>query len=129
MSSGAPSAFKYWHDELVSKGESTRERYEIYFNEFLIFVGKTPDELIVQRQQDLLNADKKIQRRVESQLNAFIAKKKADGYAVATQQLYFASIRSFFEIHYFPLIMRKGDYPKGDSNGVNGQPKKLYSKC
>lgn len=128
MSSGAPSAFKYWHDELASKGESTRERYEIYFNEFLIFVGKTPDELIVQRQQDLLNADKKIQRRVESQLNAFIAKKKADGYAVATQQLYFASIRSFFEIHYFPLIMRKGDYPKGDSNGVKRATKEAILK-
>jgi integrase len=128
MSDEAPSAFKYWHNELACKGEATRERYEIYFNEFLGFVGRAPDELIVQRQQDLLNPDKKIQRRVESQLNAFIAKKKTDGYAVATQQLYFASIRSFFEIHYFPLIMRKGDYPKGDSNGVKRATKEAIFK-
>ena len=37
---------------------------------------------------------------------------------LATRQIYFASIRSFFEIHYSPLAMRKGDYPTGDSSGV-----------
>ena len=116
MTTEAPSAMQYWQSELANKEESTKQRYQQYFNEFLSFVGKTPDELIVKRQQDLLNFDRKTQRRVESLLLAFLAKKKAEGYAVATRQIYFASIRSFFEIHYFPLIMRKGDYPKGDSN-------------
>ena len=80
---------------LANKEEGTKQRYQEYFNEFLTFVGKTPDELIVQRQQDLLNPDRKIQRRIESLLLAFLAKKKAEGYAVATRQIYFASIRSF----------------------------------
>ena len=105
------SALKYWQDELANKGEATKEKYES-FTEFLEFIGKNPDELIVQRQQDLLNKDIKVQRRIESQFLAFINKKKQDGYAVATQQIAFASIRSFFEIHYFPLRMRRGDYPK-----------------
>jgi integrase len=65
---------------------------------------------------------------MESQLLAFIGKKKAEGYAIATQQIYFASIRSFFEIHYFPLIMRRGDYPKGDSNGVKRATKEAILK-
>jgi hypothetical protein len=111
MTIEAPSAIQYWQSELANKEEGTKQRYREYFSEFLSFVVKTPDELIVQRQQDLLNPDRKIQRRIESLLLAFLAKKKSEGYAVATRQIYFASIRSFFEIHYFPLIMRKGDYP------------------
>jgi integrase len=118
MNAEASPAFQYWQNELATKGKATKQKYRAYFEEFLGFIGKNPDELIVQRQQDLLNPDRKIQRRIESQLMAFIAKKKANNYAVATQQIYFAAIRSFFEIHYFPLIMRRGDYPKGDSNGV-----------
>ena len=55
---------------------------------------------------------------IESQFLTFIAKKKNEGYAVASLQVFYSSIRSFFEIHYFPLKIRKGDYPKGDSNGV-----------
>ena len=123
-----PSAMQYWQSELATKGEATKQKYLEYFNEFLVFIAITPDELIVQRQQDLLNQDRKIQRRVESHLLAFIAKKKQEGYAVATQQIYFAAIRSFFEIHYFPLIMRRGDYPKGDSNGVKRATKEAILK-
>ena len=128
MNNETSPALQYWQNELATKGEATKKKYQEYFNEFLAFIGMTPDELIVQRQQDLLNPDRKIQRRIESQLLAFIAKKKQDGYAVATQQLYFASIRSFFEIHYFPLIMRRGDYPKGDSNGVKRAIKEAILK-
>ena len=124
-----PSAMQYWQSELANKEEAIKQRYQEYFNEFLTFVDKTPDALIVQRQQDLLNPDRKIQRRIESLLLAFLAKKKAEGYAVATRQIYFASIRSFFEIHYFPLIMRKGDYPTGDSNGVKRATKEAILKA
>jgi len=128
MTTETPSAIQYWQSELATREDSTKQRYQQYFNEFLSFVGKTPDELIVQRQQDLLNPDRKIQRRIESSLLAFLAKKKIEGYAVATRQIYFASIRSFFEIHYFPLIMRKGDYPTGDSNGVKRATKEAIIK-
>jgi integrase len=123
-----PSAMQYWQSELATREEGTKQRYQQYFSEFLTFVDKTPDELIVQRQQDLLNPDRKIQRRIESLFLAFLAKKKAEGYAVATRQIYFASIRSFFEIHYFPLIMRKRDYPTGDSNGVKRATKEAILK-
>lgn len=74
-----PSAMQYWQSELANKEEGIKQRYHQYFNEFLTFVDKTPDELIVQRQQDLLNPDRKIQRRIESLLLAFLAKKKAEG--------------------------------------------------
>ena len=121
-------ALKYWHDELTTKEESTRNMYEAKFAEFLQFIDKNPDELIVQRQQDLLNKDIKIQRRIESQFLEFLAKKKKQGYAIATLQIIYASIRSFFEIHYFPLRMRRGDYPKGDSDGVKRATKEALLK-
>ena len=40
----APSALQYWQSELANKEEGTKQRYQEYFNEFLSFVGKTPDE-------------------------------------------------------------------------------------
>ena len=55
MTTETPSAMQYWQSELANKEEGTKQRYREYFNEFLSFVDKTPDELIVQRQQDLLN--------------------------------------------------------------------------
>jgi len=64
-----------------------------------------------------MNKDIKIQRRIESQFLNFLAQLKKQEYAPATLQVYFASIRSFFEIHYLPLRIRKWDYPKGDSDG------------
>jgi len=87
-----------------------------------------PDELIVQRQQDLLNPNIKIQRRIESQFLKYIATKKKEGYATATLQIIYASIRSFFEMHYFPLRVRRVDYPKGDSKGVKRATKTAILK-
>jgi integrase len=112
------NALAYWETYLSTKGQATKQKYLQYFKEFSEYTGKNPNELIAQRQQDLLNPDLKIQRRIETEFLNFIAKKRSDSYAVATQQIYFSSIRSFFEAHYFPLRIRRGDYPKGDSNGV-----------
>ena len=114
----ASQALKDWQEELNNKEETTVQRYEQYFSEFLNYIKKNPDELIVQRQQDLLSPDIKTQRTIERQFLAFLNQKKKEGYAVASRQIMFASIRSFFEISYFPLRMRRCDYPKGDSNGV-----------
>lgn len=111
-------ALTYWENYLSTKGEATKAKYSEYFKEFLRYINKNPNELIAQRQQDLLNQDIKIQRQNETQFLNFLALKKKQGYSIATQQIYFASIRSFFEAHYFPLRMRRGDYPKGDSDGV-----------
>jgi len=122
-------ALEYWKTELASKDPATTDLYFRSFDKFLQFTGKTADELLTQRQQEQTNPDRKIQRRMESQLNAFISKKRQDGLASATLQVYFASVRSFFEIHYYPLIMRKGDYPKGESLGVRVAPKEAILKA
>ena len=76
----------------------------------------------------MLNPDVKIQRRIESQFLRYIATKKKEGYATATLQIMYASIRSFFEMHYFPLRIRRGDHPEGDSNGVKRATKTAILK-
>ncbi len=102
---------------MVSLNTATREMYLKNFAKFTAFTEKTPDELLLQRQEDQTSKDPKIQRQIESQLIKFISAKRDEGLAPATLQIYFASIRSFFEVHYFPLRMRRGDYPRGESLG------------
>jgi integrase len=91
-------------------------------------VKMTADEVLAQRIRDTANQDRKIQRRFESFLLKFIAYEKERGYAPLTLQTIWASVRSFFEIHYYPLMMRKKDYPKGDSNGVRRATKEAILK-
>jgi len=122
------TALKDWQDELISKADGTKNRYQIFFNEFLQYINKTADELLQQRQQDILNPNMKIQRKIETQFLAFINKKKQEGYSISTQQIIFASIRSFFECNYFPLKIRRKDYPKGDCNGAKRATKEAILK-
>jgi integrase len=89
----------------------------------------TSDELLAQRIQDTASQDRKLQRRFESLFQAFLAEEKKKNYAPLTLQTIFAIVRSFFEIHYYPLIMRKGDYPKGDSNGTKRATKQQILKA
>jgi integrase len=123
-------AIEYWQSELATKNTSTKDVYLKVFNKFLAFIGKTADELLKQRQKDQINPDLKIQRRIESQLKQFIAKEAAEEeFKPATLQLHFAAIRSFFEIHYYPLKMRRGDYPTGESLGVRAATKDTILKA
>jgi integrase len=89
----------------------------------------TADEVLKQRIQDIANSDRKIQRRFESLFKAFLAEQKKKNYAPLTLQTIYASVRSFFEAHYYPLIMRKSDYPTGDSNGAKRATKEQIFKA
>ena len=122
-------AIEYWQSELATRASTTKELYLKQFYKFIEYANKTPDELLKQRTVDQINTDPKTQRRIESLLVKFIAKGKDDGLAPATLQIQFAAVRSFFEIHYYPLRMRKGDYPKGDSIGVRAATKETILKA
>src|SRR3990170_2665267 len=110
------TAEEYWQDELVTRDPLTRQNYLGYFRMFQQFVKMNSDQLLSQRIQDQASQDKKIQRRAESMFRQFLAHMR-EKYAPKTLQNIYASVRSFYEIHEYPLIMRKNDYPKGDSNG------------
>jgi len=55
-------ALKYWKDELATKEEATRVIYLKNFKEFLQYSGKTADQQIEQRRENLTDKDLRIQR-------------------------------------------------------------------
>jgi hypothetical protein len=71
----------------------------------------------------LKQEDPKQQRSIETSLKRFMAHLRDAGNSPATQQVAYAAVRSFFEMHFLPLRMRRGDYPTGDSNGQRAATK------
>ena len=120
---------EYWKNELAAKSTATKEIYLENFAKFTDYLGKTADELLKQRQENQTSNDIKTQRQTESQLIKFISAQREKGMSPATLQTYFAAIRSFYEIHYLPLKMRRGDYPTGESLGVRIATKEAISKA
>jgi integrase len=110
-------ALSEWMGELCNKAESTRERYQTYLQRFCEFLDTTPDGLVEQRKKDLQSKDPKTQMRMERSLKEFINHLREKGFKVATLQVAYAAINSFFEFHYMPLKMRRADYPYGESLG------------
>jgi integrase len=89
----------------------------------------TAEQVLVQRIRDTESQDRRIQKRFESLFRHFLAEEKKKNYAPLTLQTIYASVRSFFEIHEYPLVMRKSDYPKGDSNGAKRATKEQILKA
>jgi integrase len=89
----------------------------------------TADEVLAQRIQDTASPDRRTQKRFESLFRQFLAHEKTKDYAPLTLQTIYASVRSFFEIHEYPLLMRKKDYPTGDSNGAEAATKEQIFKA
>jgi len=117
------NATEYWLSELTNRSEATKSKYESFLLKFAAFCGKSPDELLKQRKIDLRNEDVKVQRSVESNLKGFISSLAQKNYSISTQQIAYSSVRSFFEMSYLPLRMRRGDYPSGESLGSRAATK------
>jgi len=93
--------------------------YQRYFEDFLAYLNIDSDKLLQQRIEHLKHEDLKVQRTVESYFLQFLRDLKVNKeYENGTLQVVFASIRSFFEMHYVPLRTRRKDYPKSTANGV-----------
>jgi site-specific recombinase XerD len=110
-------AEQYWLNELATLKPQTIEQYKRYFSKFLEYTGKTADELLHERAEQVKSNDKHIQRRAETIFKSFLATVRPF-YKPTTMQTIFASVRSFYEMHDYPLKMRKSDYPKGEALGV-----------
>jgi site-specific recombinase XerD len=109
---------EYWMAEMSNRAQSTKAKYAKNLEMFCQWLGKTPEQILEERKQDLMKADIREQRRYETQLKLFMAYlQKEKQYSIASQQVAWASIKSFFETNYLPLVTRKGDYPSGESLG------------
>lgn len=113
------TAEQYWIAELAGKDVRTIENYKRYFEDFLIYLNTDSDKLLQQRIEHLRSTDIKTQRTIESFFLQFLKDlKQRREYENGTLQVVFASIRSFFEMHYVPLRTRRKDYPRSTANGV-----------
>jgi site-specific recombinase XerD len=109
-------AQEYWHREMATLATSTQEIYKQYFGKYLDYTGKTADELLAERIQEVRSDNKQVQRHAETTFKSFLALMRKF-YKPKTMQNIYASVRSFYELHNYPLKMRKSDYPKGEGIG------------
>jgi site-specific recombinase XerD len=116
-------AQEYWLSELSNRRETTKKTYKEFFSQYLAFTGKTPDQLIQERKVEIKSDDIQEQRHAESMLKAFVSDLLKKGKSVSTVQIAYAAIRSFYEMHYSPLRMRRGDFPQGECLGSRAATK------
>ena len=84
--------------------ESTRETYFIYLRRFCGFCGKTPDELINDRQKDWKSDDIFIKRRHEEKVKEFAEYLRDEGYSSNTIATAVGAIKSLYTSNYHPLM-------------------------
>jgi len=97
--------------------ESTRETYFIYIHRFCEFCGKTPDELIDDRKNDLKSDDIFTRRRHEEKLKEFADYFREEGYSSNTIATATGAIKSLYASPYHPMIQ---------VNVPSGQPVREY---
>jgi len=123
-----------WHNELSTQNEATAYLYKGYFSDFCKYINQTADEILKRRIQDDKSQDKRIKRRYETLFKQYLKHKRTtpkpngEYFKPTTLQTIFASIRSFFELHDYPLKMRRKDYPKGKGIGVRRATKEQILK-
>lgn len=110
-------SMNYWLSELSNKSASTKDHYQKFFQRFCTYTKKTPDELILQRKQDLKADDPREQRSIEFLLRGFMGQLREDGLCSSTAMIGFAAVKSFFEANEYPLRTKRSDYPKGEHLG------------
>jgi len=108
---------QYWMDALANRAETTKMSYLKHLKAFCESVGKSPDELVAQRKQDLKTDDLYVRHRTEMSLKKHIAELEDEGSSISTQKLRYAAIRSFFQCHYMALELLRSDAPSGEPIG------------
>lgn len=102
---------KYWLESMAGRAEGTKRGYLSRLKLFCEWLGKTPDQLIREREEQLKSEDKKVQRTMEMHVkryNTFLTEQDA---GAGTKKNARAAIKSFFEHHYMPLKFIRGDFP------------------
>jgi site-specific recombinase XerD len=89
---------EYWLESMAGRAKGTKVAYASHLKFFCEWLGKTPDELIAERDRQLKSEDKKIQRTTEmyvKRYNTYLTEKDA---GAGTKKNARAAIKSFFEL-------------------------------
>ena len=85
----------------------TRKNYLKWFKRFIDWLGKTPDQLIEERKQQLKSEDETVKRKAEETLQDFCNwLEQEKGLSRNTSKLYHDAVRSFYRYNYATLQVR-----------------------
>jgi len=96
-----------------SGSQHTEEQYARCFKRFCDWINKNPDELIAEREAQIRNDDKKVQRKAEENLRAFCLYLKREKNI--TFDIFHSTAKSFYRYNYCPLMIRT---PKSSFNTI-----------
>jgi len=110
-------AWEIWMQELGFKAPSTKREYLRHFKNFTERWTLSPSELYEMRLNDVKSDDPRdargIERMVLTQMNEIIE----EGWSVQKAIQMRNAVSSFFEAQGMPLVWRRKDRPKGESDG------------
>lgn len=96
-------------DFLQSLGKSTRKSYKAGLREFEQYFGKSVDEILKLREQDLNSKDTHQKRRFEKEIENFRQSLSDKGYSVSDAQTMTRGIIQMFSFYGMPIEKIYGD--------------------
>ena len=104
-------AVQYWMGSLGGRDTvgSTKYQWKLRLRKFCKWLGKTSDELIDERKEDLKNDDDRIRHRAEMVVKEYLRVLEDKGLSPNTIRTYFAAIRSFYQHNYAELNFLRRD--------------------
>jgi integrase len=97
---------KRWFTFIGTGSQPTKDLYLLALARFVRSTGKSPDELIKEREGDMRSDDRLVKYRYEEVLKEAFAAWEAEGKSRATCCVFFAAVKSFFKGNYTPLYAR-----------------------
>jgi integrase len=110
-----------------SGSQHTTQHYLRWFKKFVTWTVKTPDELIIQRKEELKSDDTAVKMKAEETLRSFCNwLEREKDYKRATVRAHHACIKSFYRYNYVPLMLKAPK--KSASFGVGAHTKEEIKK-
>ena len=109
---------RYWMDSLPGEAGTgtTKYQWKLRLRSFCNWLGKTPDELISERKEDLKSDDSRVRHRAEMSVKRFLKYLSEERQlAPNTRRTYYTAIRSFYKRSYQELTFFRGDGPRAEA--------------
>jgi integrase len=100
------TAEKEFHESIPNK--HTRKEYRNGLQRFSAWFGKTPNEILQMRKEDLKSEDRFQRKRFERELEKFHAYLKEQGSATNSARTLCLGLRQFFRYYEVPIVLRRG---------------------
>ncbi|MGD0978202.1 MAG: tyrosine-type recombinase/integrase [Candidatus Bathyarchaeia archaeon] len=94
---------------------STKYHWAGNLKRFCEWAGKTPDQLIEERKEQLRSEDQRERYSAELKVKAFLDYLTEQGKSPNTRKNHFSAIRNFYKRNYYELTFFRGDGPENET--------------